>query len=223
MATGQSFQDVAEFIGHDGSERAFSDYEIFRYLAHCGVVPAGGASFGAPDGPVPGAYARQENMLIALPLAVAKVLRELAAKDGVTVGEFVAGMAVVAASRHGLDLPDGQPVVIPESKACALGISGALMEGFASMATQMPLDTPAIISVMTGLEKAEGHAVYWDGQQILDPSPNVGESPQLKDYVIHRWLPIMRLSTPPPIAGQGVKQDQGPERRTGDEEAAGPS
>lgn len=37
------------------------------------------------------------------------------------------------------------------------------------------------------------HAIYWDGFKIYDPSPGAKENPELADYKVFQFIPVIKL------------------------------
>lgn len=190
MAAGQTFEQMAATIGHDGSDHAYSDYEVFKYLAGFGIVPDGCLTFGynhdAAESSATTATTETAEYIF-VPAAVAQRLRDLAADHDTTVDVVIAALLP--------SVPDIPPVSVPRSAACSNGLSGAIIaaSGLVSLQSRVYLNTPAILSVLRERDSYNAHAVYWDGSKVIDPSPHITESWTLKDYVVARWRPVRNI------------------------------
>ena len=57
----------------------------------------------------------------------------------------------------------------------------------------VPVKVPAMLSVESRVFPGRTlHVVYWDGQYVRDPNPDVGDAMELHDYKIHEWWPVIR-------------------------------
>ena len=55
-------------------------------------------------------------------------------------------------------------------------------------------DFPAYVIVKSQRFKGVTHAVYWDGEKILDPNPTIeGDGLPLEKYEILSWFPIVQF------------------------------
>jgi len=54
---------------------------------------------------------------------------------------------------------------------------------------------PALVVVKSETYKEKEHVIYWDGNRIYDPNPNVEDGRPLSDYEIHLWFPINKVDT----------------------------
>ena len=62
-------------------------------------------------------------------------------------------------------------------------------------------DFPAYVVVKSQRFLANTHAVYWDGERILDPNPDIGKDGlELGEYEILEWWPIQKMG------GKNVKK-----------------
>jgi hypothetical protein len=199
MVAGETFQDVVDFVGHDGMERPFAWKDIYSYLATKGIITNTGLSFSKPESSDALMLIESdptEDIIIKVPKVVARALRNLAIMDAVTISEVVSGMMVVTASRRGMNMfEETPPPVIPEKRVFSEGIDGAYFSNLKKLTTSISFEDEAIITVLASLAPVKYHALYWDGSRIYDPAPDAKENPALKDYVITQWQTIRRLKT----------------------------
>ena len=50
---------------------------------------------------------------------------------------------------------------------------------------------PCILSVPSGSFPGYWHYIFWDGQDVRDPSPSVGEITRLEDYRVFEAMPLV--------------------------------
>lgn len=55
-------------------------------------------------------------------------------------------------------------------------------------------DYEAYVVVTSMRFPGEYHAVYWDGERIHDPNPDIkGAGLPLNEYVVHSWFPVYKV------------------------------
>jgi hypothetical protein len=52
--------------------------------------------------------------------------------------------------------------------------------------------SPALVIVKSSNYEGEQHAIYWDGEKVIDSDPAIQEK-KLKEYKILGWFPILKL------------------------------
>ncbi len=52
---------------------------------------------------------------------------------------------------------------------------------------------PALAIVKSRYHEGETHAIYWNGQKVLDPDPGVEDGGEIKEYEIVGWYPVMKV------------------------------
>jgi len=55
----------------------------------------------------------------------------------------------------------------------------------------LPLSTPAIVGTKSKHTIGVKHVIYWTGEKVLDPDPDINDL-ELDDYEVEEWWPIVR-------------------------------
>lgn len=186
--TGDSFENVCAFIGHDASERPFSVKEALGYLFSKGYYLCTNANFTKPilaDDTVEGDISGTPE----IPPATLKKLKVLA-----TAFEKSVSAVLLSAVNDYLEKHKG---LLPEESRRIeryTGLPGAEIRrpGKRLIAFQVPvpIGQKALVNVLSSDEKA-GHAVFWDGEYIHDC--NYDAPRLLSNYTVLTFYPIVEL------------------------------
>lgn len=58
-----------------------------------------------------------------------------------------------------------------------------------------PKESPALLLVKSDRRPGMTHSVYWDGDKVHDPNPEVEGHLDLSEYEIELWYPLVRWMT----------------------------
>ena len=176
MVTGEPFSAVADFVGHDGSQRIFTQTEIASYLWDRGYYFESSGSFVCVEPGTKteiskravkcGPYLSDLMFGIACALGRNKYV-ELRERFDTVVRDFI--------QEHMVDLgedPDEERDDFPESNIAA-GIKGRdgfqLRHEIRKILFIQSFVDPRQPAIVTAVFRGDVHALYWDGERLFDP------------------------------------------------------
>jgi hypothetical protein len=70
--------------------------------------------------------------------------------------------------------------------------TGMVLDRSTYFRLETPLrDRPAILTVPSEAFEGFWHYIFWDGHDVRDPSPSVGETAKLQDYRVLEAMPLV--------------------------------
>lgn len=190
--TGEPFSKIAEFLGHDASERGYTEAEIISYLLSRGYHYGSSLSFvtwkAAPE------EEQGENRKKSLHLSESmfSIAGILALESNSHLRGLFDEMIRDFITEHKPDLPEarkGNANIIDSVS----GIDGRELEAKARKIRQVtgniPLFQPAVVIAVVnhGL-----HALYWDGENLFDPHFPCPVC--LSKYTVLEWKPVEKVA-----------------------------
>lgn len=183
MAAGCDFDRFSDFIGHDGSSQYYSLPDVYRFLSEHHITLGASADFSgfSYNKEQPRAPITIEDRLI-MPLF------RLAGRKKINIITMINEALSDFLNLNNEPLEQAQNLM----EEVVTDFKGTDISSYNNLVVKIPLNRPAIV-ITNGFydgDRVTSHAVFWDGQQILDPEPTAPDKPSAGDYVIQKWIPL---------------------------------
>jgi len=183
MAAGVDFNRFSDFVGHDGSSQYYSLPDVYRFLSEHHITLGASADFSGFS------YNKEQPRApITIDDRLIMPLFRLAGRKKINIIRMI--NEVLSDFLRLNDEPVEQAQHLMEK--VVTDFEGTDISNYNNLVVNIPLNRPAIV-ITNGFydgDRVTSHAVFWDGQQILDPGSAAPDKPSVRDYVILKWIPL---------------------------------
>ncbi len=183
MAAGVDFDRFSDFVGHDGSSKYYSLPDVYRFLSEHHITLGAGADFSGFS------YNKEQlRAPITIEHRLMMPLFRLAGRKKTNITTMINEALSDFLNLNSEPLEQAQKLM----EEVVTDFKGTDISTFDNLVVKIPLNRPALV-ITNGFydgDRVTSHAVFWDGQQILDPGSAAPDKPNVGDYVILKWIPL---------------------------------